>query len=55
MPRISDELSIHREGSWIVLIWEPTGFRMVFPVAQAREVLRVLAYLATDPEPASGQ
>jgi hypothetical protein len=49
MTRIDDRLHIHRKDGLIILVDRETNTRISFPVAQAREVLRVLAYLATDP------
>jgi hypothetical protein len=51
MTRVSDRLLIQRVDHLIVIIDEHAGQEIEFPVTLTREVLRVLAYLATDPEP----
>jgi hypothetical protein len=51
MTRIGDHLEILRIDGLIVISDEDTDEQVLFPVAQAREVLRVLVYLATDTEP----
>ncbi|HEY7010128.1 MAG TPA: hypothetical protein VH395_14365 [Jatrophihabitantaceae bacterium] len=49
MARIDDRLLIQRVDQLIVIVDESAGVEIEFPVALTPMVLRVLAYLATDP------
>jgi hypothetical protein len=51
MARISDRLLIQRVDHLIVIVDEHAGQEIEFPVTLTPMVLRVLAYLATDPQP----